>query len=114
MAVRRIPYIGVASGSGVHPPLPLARPGTSPGEVPSEVEATAAQSFGQILTDAIRSIDGLQKQADTDVNRVAAGEEIDLHQVMISLEKANVAFQLGLQARTKLLEAYQEVMRMPL
>lgn len=113
MAIPRVPYLTVGSATG-HPPISLTRPGISPGEATAEPELNAAESFGQLLTDAIRAINGVQQDADAQVNRLAAGEDVDLHSVMIAMENANLAFQLGLQARTKLLEAYQEIMRMPL
>lgn len=51
-------------------------------------------------------------EADTKVQQLAAGEEANLHDVMISLEKAKMSFELVLAVRNKALEAYQELMRM--
>ena len=113
MAIPRVPYLTVGNASG-HPPISLARPGISPGEATTGPDLNAAESFGQLLTDAVRSINGAQQSADLQANRLAAGEDVDIHSVMIAMENANLAFQFGLQARTKLLEAYQEIMRMSL
>ena len=50
--------------------------------------------------------------ADQQVTRLALGETDNLHQVMIKLEQAKLSFQLMVQVRNKLLEAYQDVLRM--
>ena len=50
--------------------------------------------------------------ADRQVTRLALGETDNLHQVMISLEQAKLSFQMMVQVRNKLLEAYQDVLRM--
>lgn len=71
-----------------------------------------SESFAQLLAQALQDVNQLHHAADGDAARLAAGEAVDLHQVMIGLEKANVAFGLTVQVRNKLLEAYQEVMRM--
>ena len=51
-------------------------------------------------------------QADDGVRKLALGEADNLHQVMINLEKAKLSFELVVQVRNKLLDAYQELMRM--
>ena len=55
-----------------------------------------------------------QKLADADVQvaRLAAGDTDNLHQVMIALDEAKLSFQLMVQVRNKLLESYQDVLRM--
>ena len=50
--------------------------------------------------------------ADRQVVRLAAGDSDNLHQVMIALEEAKLSFQLMVQVRNKLLESYQDVLRM--
>lgn len=50
--------------------------------------------------------------ADDSVRRLAIGDPVNLHQVMVKLEEAKLHFDLVLQVRNKLLEAYQDVMRM--
>ncbi len=51
-------------------------------------------------------------QADDGVRRLVLGESDNLHQVMITLEKAKTSFELMVQVRNKLLDAYQDIMRM--
>lgn len=51
-------------------------------------------------------------ESDNQLRRLALGEAENLHQVMMSLEKAKLSFELALQVRNRLLEAYQDIMRM--
>lgn len=74
--------------------------------------ATPEQTFGQTLDQAIQGLNNLQTQADDAIARLAAGEDVDLHQVLIQMEQADIGFRLALQVRSKLVEAYQEIMRM--
>jgi flagellar hook-basal body complex protein FliE len=92
--------IGSAPSPGLNPPL-AGGPGA------------AASSFSQLFTDAVGQIDKLQKGADGNIQKLATGQPVDLHDVTISMEQSNLGFQLGMQVRNKLIEAYQEVMRMP-
>ncbi|HDD44892.1 MAG TPA: flagellar hook-basal body complex protein FliE [Candidatus Desulfofervidus auxilii] len=68
-------------------------------------------SFGEILKTYLQKVNTEQKIADEMINRFLAGEA-DIHQVMIALEKAELSFQLMMQVRNKLIEAYHEIMRM--
>jgi flagellar hook-basal body complex protein FliE len=78
---------------------------------PAETAAPGAD-FGAQLQDALKDVNRLQLDAGANVNRVVAGEEVDLHEVMISSAEAGIAFEMMMEIRNKLLEAYQEVMRM--
>jgi flagellar hook-basal body complex protein FliE len=68
--------------------------------------------FAEWLTQQISVTNNQIIQADDGVRRLALGETDNLHQVMIQLEKAKLSFELIMQVRNKLLEAYQDVMRM--
>ena len=85
------------------------------GTAPAAPDGTeAAAGFGQALTDAISSLSEAQMAADDASVQMAAGEPIDLHEVMLARETASLHFQLAVQVRNKLVEAYQDVMRMPI
>jgi flagellar hook-basal body complex protein FliE len=73
---------------------------------------TALSNFGDMLTNAINSLQRKEDTANQAVAKLAAGEDIELHQVMMAMQEADISFQLALQVRNKLMEAYQEVMRM--
>ncbi len=79
---------------------------------PSGGPATAADTFGAMFSDAIAQLDALQKNADSLTVRLAAGEPVDLHDVTIAVEQANLGFQFATSVRNKLIEAYQEIARM--
>ena len=51
-------------------------------------------SFGQLLQQSINQVNRLQVEADSNINDLASGKQTDIHQTMIALEKADVAFQL--------------------
>lgn len=72
------------------------------------------QQFGKVLTDAIQRADARVADANTAAADLAAGKASNSHDVMIKLEEANLALQWTIQIRNRALEAYQEIMRMPL
>jgi flagellar hook-basal body complex protein FliE len=73
-----------------------------------------APDFGKLFTDLVSKLSALESDADRLAQGLAAGEPVDIHEVMLALEKANLGFQLALQVRNKVIEAYQEVMRLQL
>jgi flagellar hook-basal body complex protein FliE len=93
--------------------LDLLQPGGGGGAAQgAQGPAAAANAFSSLLNDAVGNIDKLQKTADANVQKMATGQPVDLHDLSISMEQSSLSFQLGMQARNKLIEAYQEVMRM--
>lgn len=75
-------------------------------------EKVQEKSFGEMLKSHLTEVNHLQTSADTAVRKLASGQDKDIHNTMIAMEKAGVAFQLTMQVRNKVLEAYQEIMRM--
>ena len=69
------------------------------------------QDFQKILSDSIGEVDRLTKEADRSVQEMALGK-VDIHEAMIAMEKANIAFRLMVQVRNKMIGAYEEIMRM--
>lgn len=74
--------------------------------------AASSDSFGKLLTDALNQVNELQAQAEQAGVDLAAGKSTDIHTVMIATEKANLAVELTVQVRNKVIDAYQEMMRM--
>ena len=68
--------------------------------------------FTEWLGQHLDSANSQLVQADDGIRKLALGEADNLHQVMINLEKAKLSFELVVQVRNKLLESYQELMRM--
>jgi len=71
-----------------------------------------AGSFDEVLGRFLTEADDLQKKADHAAHDLITGRSDDVHQVMLSMAKADVSFRMMVEVRNKLLEAYQEVMRM--
>ena len=69
-------------------------------------------SFADSMKDLFSSVNDRAQSADAKVIDVVTGETDDLHNAMIALEEANVSFQLMLEVRNKMLDAYQEINRM--
>jgi flagellar hook-basal body complex protein FliE len=69
-------------------------------------------NFGDLLRGALREVDRLQDEAEAANKAFVEGKIEDLHQVILAGEKAALALQMTLQVRNKVVEAYQELMRM--
>ena len=76
------------------------------------VEQPAGGSFKDVLSGFLKQVNDLKLDMDETLKKFAAGEITDVHQVMIAAEEADIAFQLMMKIRTKLLKAYEEVMKM--
>jgi flagellar hook-basal body complex protein FliE len=70
--------------------------------------------FSGILKDTIGNLQSLQNNADSAVQQFLTGENDDLHTTVLATQRADLAFELGLQVRNKVVSAYQEVMKMQL
>ena len=71
-----------------------------------------SQSFGDMLTQSLAEVNGLQQEADKSIQRLVSGESKNLHETMLKVEKAQIAFKSMNQVRQKVIDAYKEVMRM--
>lgn len=71
------------------------------------------QSFGTFLKDAIQEVNAKQIESDTMTQKLILGENVDLHNVMITAQKASIALNATMEIRNKVIEAYQEIIRMP-
>ena len=69
-------------------------------------------SFSAFLKNSLNKANELQIEADNLTKKMIVGDDVELHQVMIATEKAEIAMQLTLQIRNKLVEAYQELSKM--
>jgi flagellar hook-basal body complex protein FliE len=74
--------------------------------------AAKTQDFGTWLASAVGDVNQQLARADQSLQQLATGEAQNLHQVMIALEEARIGVQLVVQVRNRLLEAYQEILRM--
>ena len=69
-------------------------------------------SFDVSIRDALEQVNNLQSEADSLAQKFAVGDPVDTHEVMLTMQKASLALQLTIQVRNKVVEAYQEIMRM--
>lgn len=86
----------------------------NPTEVQAPVEAgeTKPVSFSNILEKAVHEVDGKMQAAGVEQEKLLTGETTNLHQSMIAVQEASVAFSLMVEVRNKLVDSYQELMRM--
>jgi flagellar hook-basal body complex protein FliE len=78
----------------------------------STSSSSGSVSFAQTLQDAISQVNSLQKASDKAIQNLATGKTDNIAEVMIASEKADIALKLMMQVRNKIVEAYQEVMKM--
>ena len=92
--------------------LPSTRP-VGPAAPEATTDAQGAQSpFLARLTEAVREVNSLQQDANTQATRLATGEADNVQDVVIAMEKADLALQLTVQVTQKAIEAYREISRM--
>jgi flagellar hook-basal body complex protein FliE len=84
------------------------------GAAPVMAGAPVAGAFGQLVSDGLSRINGQLIGSQVDLQKLATGDAQNLHQIMINLEESRVSFQLMMQVRNRLLEAYQDIMKMPI
>lgn len=86
--------------------------GDSAPRLKGTVKSESAPSFKDMLAQALDTVNDLQVNADRMAQKVATGEINDIHEVLMAVEEVNLGLQLTMQIRNKIIEAYQEVMRM--
>ena len=69
-------------------------------------------SLSDRITSAIRDLDASQMQANDKLEKLASGEDIDIHGTMIALQEADVTLRFAVSVRDKLLEGYQRIMQL--
>lgn len=74
--------------------------------------ASEGKSFSDTLSDAIHEVNKLQKVSDQKMQDLATGKTDNIPEVMIAAEKADIALKLMVQVRSKIIDAYQEIMKM--
>lgn len=87
--------------------MEIAKPTISP-----EGTGGLQKSFADTLQDAITQVNSLQKSADRSAQDLATGRTDNVADVMIAVEKADIALKMMVQVRNKIIDAYQEIMKM--
>lgn len=100
----------ISSITGGFPALPLDPTERLAPTTPAA--APAAGGFGSMLEGLVNTVNAKQATADAVTNDVMLGQSGSLHQSVIAMQEASVALSLMVQVRNKLVESYQELMRM--
>ena len=82
----------------------------APGLEGGEIEG--GKTFGEFLQDSIGQVNTLQKEANVAMEKLASGESQNLHETLLAVEKAEISFKMMNQVRTKVIDAYREIMKM--
>ena len=101
--------------AGISPPVsPAGYINVRPLEEAPSTPAAGPSTFASVLGRVVSEVNDKQLTAADTVNGLLAGQNVSLHQAMIAMEEASVSFHLMVEVRNKLLESYQELMRMQL
>lgn len=84
-------------------------PGVMP---PAAAPVDPSGGFGKLFTDGLSQVNEKLMAGQTDLQRLATGDVQNLHQIMINLEESRLSLQLMMQVRNRMLEAYQDIMKM--
>lgn len=95
-------------------PAPISPIGTLVMPEAARLPAAAGKpgEFQQTLESAISNVEQLRNQAEQAVQKFLSGENEELHSIVLAAQRAEIAFELGMQIRNKVVQAYQEIMRM--
>ena len=101
---------GVMQSGGLRPVAPpsLPKSAAAPG-----TDVVQPGGFGQLFDNLVSAVDAKQTEATQLSRQVLLGQNDQLHQSVIAMQEASVAFSLIVQVRNKLVDSYQELMRMP-
>ena len=91
--------------NALNPNLPVSPSGVRQAPIP----LPPSSSFAETLRDAVSEVDNLNLDAQYKVSGLVEGNGVDVHDAMIAVEKADLSFQLMLQVRNKVVQAYQQI-----
>ena len=77
-----------------------------------EPGAAGEPAFADLLKEAMREVSNAQAQAEGEARNLMVGDGTDMHSAILAVQKADVSFQMMMAVRSKLIDAYREVMRM--
>lgn len=75
-------------------------------------ESSSGETFGQILAESIRQVNNLESQADDAIKNLVVGGAGNVHETLVALQRAEISMRMLVEVRSKVISAYQEVMRM--
>ncbi len=95
-------------------PMPISGVGSA-GSLPitgTSGSGSRPGDFQKLFESAVNKVEGMRVNAEQSAERFLSGESEELHQTALATQRAEIAFDLFLQVRNKVVQAYQEVMRM--
>src|SRR3974377_471994 len=95
------------------PILPISAP-ILPSSIRPAGEPSAGTGFQDVFASAIGQVESMGQDASASVQRFLTGDGEDLHTTVLATQRAELAFDLFLETRNKVVSAYQEIMRMQL
>ncbi len=98
--------------SSIIPGLPPISPNMPTSPVAPSGASNQSGTFGNTLKSAMQQVDQLDRDSQGQVTELLQGDRQDIHNVMIAVEKADIAFELMMQVRNKIVSAYQEVSKL--
>lgn len=87
-------------------------PGINSSQAKGSKPTEGGKSFGEVLGESLKEVNNLQIEADKAIEDFATGQTKNVHETMIALNKADTAFKMTMQVKNKIVEAYQEIIRM--
>ena len=93
-------------------PISPVGAGFAPGLIHAPQPNRPESGFQKLFENAVGKVEDLRQTANQGVERFLAGETDELHGTVLATQKAELAFELFLQVRNKVVQAYQEIMRM--
>lgn len=93
-------------------PINLAAGSDARSAMPAEVLRVGQGTFGNVIEQFVADTNAQQIQADQAVQQLATGKSDSIHETMLAMAKADLSFRVFVEVQSKVLEAYQEVMRM--
>lgn len=109
MTIPALAEVAAAAIGAIAPTPPVTAPDAV---ATSATSRTGTPSFGSMVSTGLDQVNQSLLTSQQDMQNLAVGNVQSLHQVMIRLEESKIAFQLMMQVRNRLLESYQDVMRM--
>ncbi len=86
---------------------------SNPGLEPSRTnQAETKANIGEAFKTTLQNLSAVENNADQLMQKLATGEDVEIHEVMLAMEEADISFRVTMAVRDKLLESYQEIMRM--
>lgn len=78
----------------------------------SELQSQGDKSFADVLGRSVEKVNEMQAEANTAISELIAGRTKNIHETMLTIERADTSLKLMMQVRNKILDAYREIMRM--